>query len=515
MSVDQPPRRGRRKRRGIEQKKTGCQAPVRQLVNPFTPIELLSEDEIESIHQASLTILRDTGIDFILPEARDRLKKAGAIVEPGSDRVRFDPQMVESFIGLAPKVVNVHARNPARSFKLGENYISFGNVSSPPNSSDTISGRRVGNHVDFRKFLRLSQYYNIITFIGGYGVEPIDWHPSIRHLEATRDFIKLTDKAFHVYSLGRQRNLDVIEMTRIARGLDQTQMEAQTSLMTVINSSSPLRLDKVMLEGIIEMSSRNQLVILTPFTLAGAMAPITLAGALALQNAEALAGLVFTQVIKAGSPFVYGGFTSNVDMHTGSPAFGTPEYMKTAIAGGQLARRYNLPYRSSNVCAANAVDSQSAYESVFSLWGAVMGGCNLVKHAAGWMEGGLCASFEKFIIDIDNLQMLAEFFKPIIVNEDELALKTIDNVGPGGHFFGTRHTKARYRDAFYAPIISDWRNFETWEEAGSPQAVDKARDVFQQVLAEYEPPPLDQSIAEELDEFVEKRLAEGGVETDF
>ncbi|MCP4009357.1 MAG: trimethylamine methyltransferase family protein [Proteobacteria bacterium] len=515
MSLDQTPRRRRRRKQENHNKVTGCQAPVRQLVNPFRPIEILSEDQLESVHQASLTILRDTGIDFFLPEACDRLKKAGAIVEPGSTRVRFDPHMVESFIGLAPEVVEVHARNPERSFKLGERYISFGNVSSPPNVSDTINGRRSGNHIDFRNFLRLSQYYNIITFIGGYGVEPTDWHPSIRHLKATQDFIKFTDKAYHAYSLGRQRNLDVIEMTRIARGLDQAQMQSQTSLMTVINSNSPLQLDKVMLEGIIEMSSRNQLVILTPFTLAGAMAPITLAGALALQNAEALAGLIFTQVVKPGAPFVYGGFTSNVDMHSGSPAFGTPEYMKTAVAGGQLARRYKLPYRSSNVCAANAVDSQSAYESVFSLWGAVMGGANLVKHAAGWMEGGLCASFEKFVIDIDNLQMLASFFKPIRVDEDELAIKTIAEVGPGGHFFATEHTKARYRDAFYAPIISDWRNFETWQEAGSPTAVDKARDVFQQVLAGYEPPPLDQAIAEELDEFVERRIREGGVKTDF
>jgi trimethylamine--corrinoid protein Co-methyltransferase len=515
MSADASPRRRRRKNRQIQPAAIGCELPIKQMVNPYAPMELLSVDQIEAIHQASLKILRDTGIDFILPQAREQLKQAGAMVEAGSDRVRFDPEMVESYIGLAPSLVEINARNPARSFKLGEQYISFGNVSSPPNATDSINGRRIGNHVDFRNFLRLSQYYSVINFTGGHGVEPTDWHPSVRHLRATRDFITLTDKAFHVYSLGRQRNIDVIEMNRIALGLSQQQMTQQTSLMTVINSSSPLRLDKVMLEGIIEMSLHNQLVILTPFTLAGAMAPITLAGALALQNAEALAGLVFTQVVNRGAPFMYGGFTSNVDMHTGSPAFGTPEFMKTAIAGGQLARRYNLPYRSSNVCAANTVDSQSAYESIFSLWGAIMGGCNMVKHAAGWLEGGLCASFEKFIIDVDNLQMLGEFFKPIIVNDDELALSAIDEVGPGGHFFGTEHTKARYRDAFYAPIISDWRNFETWEEAGSPTAVDKARDVFQQVLADFEPPSLDQAIEEELDEFIDRRIAEGGVETDF
>ena len=507
----------RRRRRNTAQtsQPPGFQLPRQQLVNPYPPMTLLSDDQIESIHQASLTILSEIGIDFLLPEARDMLKKAGAITETDSERVRFDPDMVEQSIGLAPTVIDMHARNPQHSFKLGANYLSFGNVSSAPNASDIIKGRRTGNQQDFRDFLKLTQYYNIINFSGGYPVEPADVHPSIRHLQCTRDFIQYTDKVFHAYSLGAQRNRDVIEMTRIARGLSQAQFDSETSLMTVINSSSPLRFDKVMLEGIIEMSSRNQLVILTPFTLSGAMAPVTLAGAVAQQNAEALAGLVFTQLVKPGAPFMYGGFTSNVDMRSGSPAFGTPEFMKTAIVGGQLARRYGLPYRSSNVSTANSVDAQAAYESVFSLWGAVMGGCNLVKHAAGWMEGGLCASFEKFVIDIDLLQMVAEFLKPFEVNEDELALDAIREAGPGGHFFGTAHTQARYRDAFYAPIISDWRNFESWQEAGSPQAVDKANKVYRQVLEDYHPPPLDEAIKEELDEFVDKRIAEGGVKTDF
>lgn len=510
--------RSSRRRRNHSDKTSpspGFQPPRQQLVNPYPPMELISADQLESIHQASLTILSEIGIEFILPEARQRLKKAGAITQQDSDRVHFDPDMVEQYIGLAPAVIDVHARNPQRSFKLGANYLSFGNVSSAPNASDMIKGRRSGNHQDFRDFLKLTQYYNIINFNGGYPVEPTDWHHSIRHLQATRDFIQYTDKAFHVYSLGYQRNRDVFEMTRIARGIDHAQFEADTSLMTVINSNSPLRFDKVMLEGIIEMSSHNQLVILTPFTLAGAMAPVTLAGAVAQQNAEALAGLVFSQVVRAGAPFMYGGFTSNVDMRSGSPAFGTPEFMKTAIVGGQLARRYGLPYRSSNVCAANAVDAQAAYESVFSLWGAVMGGCNLVKHAAGWMEGGLCASFEKFVIDVDLLQMLAEFLKPFEVNEDELALDAIRDVGPGGHFFGTPHTQARFRDAFYAPMISDWRNFESWQEAGSPQAIDKANQVYRQALEDYQPPPLDEAIREELNEFVDKRIAEGGVKTDY
>ena len=209
-----------------------------------------------------------------------------------------------------------------------------------------------------------------------------------------------------------------------------------------------MRIDGPMLEGVIEMARHGQIVVLTPFTLSGAMAPATLAGALAQQNAEALAGLAFAQVVNPGAPVAYGGFTSNVDMKSGAPAFGTPEYVRAALAGGQLARRYGIPYRSSNANAANTLDAQAAYESTMSLWGAVMGHANLVLHGAGWMEGGLCASFEKMILDADLLQMMVEFLKPIAVTEETLGLAAIKGVGPGGHFFGAAHTLARLRVRF-------------------------------------------------------------------
>ncbi len=228
------------------------------------------------------------------------------------------------------------------------------------------------------------------------------------------------------------------------------------------------------------------------------MAPVTLAGALAEQNAEALAGMVLTQVVRPGAPVVYGGFTSNVDMQSGAPAFGTPEYMRTAMVGGQLARRYNVPYRSSNVSAANAVDAQAAYESVFSLWGAIMGGVNLLMHGAGWMEGGLHAGYEKVIIDAELLQMVAAFLDPVVVDDDTLALDAMREVGPGGHFFGAEHTQSRFRTAFHKPMISDWRNYETWEEAGSPQAPAKANSIWKELLNAYEPPPIDPAVADEL-----------------
>ena len=277
----------------------------------------------------------------------------------------------------------------------------------------------------------------------------------------------------------------------------------------------PMKLDGPMAMGIIELARHGQVCCVTPFTLAGAMAPVTMAGALVEQNAEALAGLVLSQFTRAGAKFIYGGFTSNVDMKSGAPAFGTPEYMKACTVGGQLARRYKLPYRTSSTNAANMVDAQAAYESVFSLWGAIMGGGNLIVHAAGWMEGGLVGSFEKFALDIDLIQMVAEFLKPLDMSEDALGLAAIKEVGPGGHFFGAKQTLERYSSAFYAPLISDWRNFQSWEAAGSPQAWQKANAVYKQALAEYEEPYLDPAIAEELDTFVERRIREGGQPTDF
>jgi len=253
-------------------------------------------------------------------------------------------------------------------------------------------------------------------------------------------------------------------------------------------------------------------MILTPFTLAGAMAPVTLAGALVMQNAEALAGLSLAQIARPGAPVSYGSFTSNVDMKTGSPAFGTPEYTRAAFASGQLARRYGVPLRSSGVTASNAPDAQAAYEMQMSLWGALMGGTNILLHGAGWLEGGLTASAEKFIMDIEMLQMFAELFKPVEVSEDTLALDAIADVGHGGHFFGTAHTIERFETAFYSPLLSDWSNFENWTERGSKDAASRAHQIYKDTVAAHEPPPLDPARLEEMNAFIARREAEGGAD---
>jgi trimethylamine--corrinoid protein Co-methyltransferase len=491
------------------------QPPFRQLKIPFQPTRLISDDELESIHLASLRVLKEIGVDVLHDEARRIMKAHGADVREGSVRVKFDGDMLLELIAHAPSEFTIHARNPAHNVRFGGNNLVISQMASAPNCSDTDNGRRPGNQKDYRNFLRLAQMHNILNTTGGYPVEPIDIHPSIRHLECIRDLSVLTDKVFHIYSLGKERNVDGIEIARIARGISREQLLEEPSVYTIINTNSPLKLDIPMMEGIIQMSSAGQVVIVTPFTLSGAMAPVTIAGALVQQNAEALAGIAFTQMVRKGAPVGYGGFTSNVDMKSGAPAFGTPEYMKAQLVGGQLARRYNIPYRTSNTCAANTVDAQAAYESVFSLWGAIQAGANFMLHGAGWLEGGLRCSYEKTILDIDLLQMVAEFLTPLDLSEDALGFDAIQSVGPGGHFFGTQHTQDRYKTAFYSPILSDWRNFETWAEAGSPTAIEKANRVWKERLASYEEPPMDPAIREELDAFVEKRIAEGGAPTDF
>jgi len=483
----------------------------RRLVNPYRPIEVLDEEAVERIHLASLEVLEELGLEVMSDRALDILERAGAEVDRATQRVRFDRGLVLEAVAKAPAEFTLHARNPERDVTFGGNRVLFTPVSSAPNCSDLDRGRRAGTFADFSDFLRLAQSLDIIHFIAGYPVEPQDLPVPTRHLDCHHAFITLTDMVWRAYALGRERCADAIEMILIARGIDRDQLAREPGLITKINTNSPLRLDGPMAEGLIEMALAGQAVSITPFTLAGAMSPVTLAGALTQQNAEALAGIALIQIVNPGTPSIYGGFTSNVDMKSGAPAFGTPENTKATLAGGQLARRYGLPYRSSNVNASNAVDAQAAYESQMSLWGAVMGHANLIHHAAGWLEGGLTASFEKMMIDAEMLQMMAEYLQPIEVSDETIAIDAMREVGPGGHFFGAAHTLARYETAFYAPMISDWRNFETWSEDGARSATERANGLWKRLLAAYEPPPIDPAVDEELRAFVARRKAEGGV----
>ncbi|MDH3379248.1 MAG: trimethylamine methyltransferase family protein [Gammaproteobacteria bacterium] len=486
------------------------QLPVQQFRNPFAPLEIISSDELESIHLASLKVLSEHGLSFTLPEARAILHTAGAVVVDGSPMVKFDPDLIMESIAKAPSRFVLHARNPVHNLNLGDNYITFCTVSSPPNSTDLARGRRLGTAADFSDFLRLTQMVNVAQIIGGHPVEPTDIPVPVRHLHTTRSMLTLTDKSFRLYSLSRQRVLDVLEMVRIARNLDDDGLRNEPSVFASINPNSPRHYDDAMLWGMIECAQASQPLFITPFTLAGAMAPVSLAGALTLQNAEALAGIAFVQIVRPGTPVVYGGMTSNIDMRSGSPAFGTPETVKCTLIGGQLARRYGLPYRSSNANASNAPDVQAVYESQMSLWASLLSHANFVFHSFGWLEGGLAASFEKFIIDAEMVQGLMEVLRPVSVTPEELAVEAIGEVEPGGHFFGNPHTIARFENAFYHPFLSDWRNYETWDEGGALDATHRAQKIYQSLLKSYDEPPMNPARREALDEFVAHREEQGG-----
>ena len=506
-------RRGRLSGRSRVRDVTGEQPPWQQPRMRFDPLRAVSDDELEAIHLASLRVLSETGIDFLDETARRQLADAGCDV--AGNRVRFDPELVQQLVSTAPAEFTLHAPNPDRDLHIGGDVITYTSVASPPFVTGLGRDRRDGNRDDYRDLLKLGQVLNVVHTVAGYPVEPMDLHPSVRHLHATHDMLTLSDKVPFVYSLSRQRNLDAIEMTRLARGVDADTMSAQPSLYSVINASTPLRYDTVMLHGIQEMSARNQCIVITPFTLAGAMAPVTVAGALVLQNAEALAGIAYTQVVRPGAPVIYGGFTSNVDMRSGAPAFGTPEYWKACLIGGQLARRYDLPYRSSNVNASNSVDSQSATESTIAVWGAVMGGVNLLLHGTGWLEGGLLTSFEKFVIDADLLNMVTAMLQPVTIDDAALAVEAIAEVGPAGHFFGTQHTQDRYATEHFQPLVSKWSNFEMWNEEGRVESHHRAEILARTLIDAHVEPSMAPERRASLDEFVASRVAEGGVETDY
>lgn len=490
------------------------QAPWGSPAHVTAPLSLIPDEAVERIHDASLTILEDVGMDFLSSEARAIAIAAGATAGPEPERLRFDRALVMEMVAKAPTSFTIRAANPRRDLAIGLGFTHWGCVSSAPQVNDLAGGRRPGSQEDFRSFLRLGQSLNVIGFFGGYPVEPQDLPAPTRHLDCIVDFLTLTDKVFHPYCLGRTRILDALELIRLGRGMTRAELAAGPCCYTVVNSSSPLRYDKPMLEGLIEMARAGQCVCFTPFTLAGAMAPITLAGAIAQQNAETLAGIAFAQMVRPGTPVIYGAYTSNVDMRTGAPAMGTPEYFKAAVISGQLARRYGIPYRSSGGNAANAPDAQAIYETTFALWGAKLAQADLVMHAAGWLEGGLSASPEKLVIDAEILQGLNAALTGVEVSDGTLGLDAIREVGPGGHFFGAAHTMERYTSEFHVPLLSDWSNFGTWAAAGGRETLARAHGLMNAILGAFQPPPVDPARAEAMADFAARRKAEGGARDD-
>ena len=484
-------------------------ARYRNLSNPFAPVRIFSDDHIESMHSSALQILERQGMRVLSARGRAVLAAGGATVDDSTEMVRLDRALVAQALTTVQAQVSLVAANPAHTCRVGGTHVVFAPVAGPPSVSDLQRGKRTGSIADFRDFVRLAQAFDVIHVLGQM-TEPQDVPVAERHLATSLAQLTLGDKAPNFYCRGDGQLADCFAMLRIAHGIDEATFQAAPRCYSICNTNSPLQLDVPMTEGIMTFAAQGQLMIVTPFTLAGAMAPVTIPGALTLAHAEALFGITLTQIVRPGAPVMYGSFTSNVDMKSGSPAFGTPEYAKAAFGAGQLARRIGVPWRCSSATAANAPDAQAAYESQMSLWGALLGGCHFMLHAAGWLEGGLTASFEKFILDIEMLQMFAELFQPVPASADEIGIEAVAEVGPGGHFFAAAHTMQRYRDAFYTPLVSDWRNYGAWAEAGAKSATERAAQLWQDTLAAFQPPAVDPAVSEALTAFVERRRREGG-----
>ena len=472
------------------------------------PVEILSQEQLAKIHDASMRILEDVGIDFLNKEALDLWATARAKVDYRKSHVWLDRGLVMDLIAKSPSEFTLHARNPNHNITIGGNHINFVTVGAAPYYSDLERGRKPGTLQDYRRMVKLTQQCGPLHVVEGLMVEPQDIPVAQRHVEKSFALQTLTDKTYTTAAHGPIAATDYLKMAAIVHG-GMENIQRRPVFVSNVNANSPLRFDDYMLGAMMVYARHGQPNIITPFILAGAMSPVTMAAAITQQNAEALAGIALTQLVNPGCPVVYGGFTTNVDMRNGSPAFGTPEGALALLGGAQLARHYGLPYRGSGgLNNSKLPDAQAAYETQMSLWPAVLAHANFIMHSAGWLEAGLVCSLEKFILDVEGLAMFHHFLAGFEISDQTLALETIADVGPGGHHFGTAHTMNHYKTAFYQPIVSDRNNYDNWQDKGGIDAAQRAHQVAKQLLDAYKPPPIDECILEELQAYVERRRKE-------
>lgn len=498
----------RRRERPQRSRTAASTAHLGRLENPWPPVELYDADQVARILGAAFRILEEGGLEIRSARARAIYGQAGCRVDEASQIVRMPRAVVEAHLAHAPERFVLHARNPERDLHVGGKVVNFGPVHGAPHVSDIEGGRRYSTLEDFCSILKVGHALGVLHHQGGVICEPTDIAVPLRHLELYRAHIRLSDLVWCARGVGGVQAIDAIHMSAIEHGTTPEALADRPTLMSVTNVNSPRRVDEEILDNIMTMAEYGQAIVITPFTLMGAMAPVTLPGALAQGAAEAMGIIALVQMIRPGCPCVYGSFTSNVDMRTGSPAFGTPEYVHATLAGTQIARALKLPFRSSSVCSSPTPDAQAMWETGFSLWASVMGHAHLVNHSIGWLEGGLAASFEKVVMDAELLRNWAEILRPRPFTDEDLAVDAILAVPPGGHFFGAAHTLARYETAFWRPLLADWSNFENWRDSGGKDATRRAHDIWQRTLAAYAPPPLDPAVAEAIDAYVARRTAE-------
>ena len=479
------------------------------ITNRLAPYEYLPSEDIETIHEYSLKLLSELGLEFSHPEAIAILEAAGAeVVDRELGHVRLSRELVLNNIAKAPAEFTLHARNPAHTVTIGGNHIVTAPVYGPPFVHDLDGGRRGAVLKDFQNFVKLAQMTPQIHNAGGTIVEPEDEPQDTRHLDMVYNLMTLSDKTFMGSVTSAANAHDTVELAALAFG-GKDAIAARPRVISLINVNSPRRYDTRMLEALLEYAKAGQPVIVTPFILAGAMSPVALGGTLIQQNAEALAGIALTQLVNPGTPVVYGSFLSNTDMQSGSPCFGTPESAKALFVSAQLARRYHLPFRSGGgLTASKLPDAQAAYEATMGFWPTFLAGTNFVLHAAGWLESGLVSSYEKFVIDVEMLRMMEVFLTGIPLDVEGIAWDAHVEVAPGGHFLGAEHTMRHFREAFYRPLVSDLTNYERWVQKGALSADQRASRVWKKWLLEYEQPPIDPGVDESLRDFIARRKLE-------
>jgi trimethylamine--corrinoid protein Co-methyltransferase len=475
--------------------------------NAMPRYEILSEDAMAVLDRGWRRIVEEIGVEFLSDRALELFRQAGQKVE--DQCVRFDPEFLLEQVAKAPRAFDVQARNPEHSVRIGDDAMVFGSVYGPPfvREGDV---RRDAKLADFHGFAKLAQSFSVIDSAGGVVCEPEDTPLDSRHLDMTYALQTLTDKIYMGNVVSGANARDTLAMTEILFG-GREAIEATPATISLINCNSPLRWDDRMLEAQFEYSGANQPVVLTPFLLMGAMSPVSIPATLAQQIAEALTGIALSQLIRPGAPVIFGSFLSNIDMQSGSPCFGTPESGIGLLCTGQIARRFGLPVRSGGgLTSSQTPDAQAGYESLMTMLPTFLAGINWVMHTAGWLEGGLVASYEKFVLDVQVLEMLQHEFRPLEIDEASLAFDAHDEVRHGGHFLGAAHTMERFRTCFYRPFLSSSDNYDRWMRGGAKDAAVRAADVARKRIDEYEPPPLDDAVREELQAYVTRRRRELG-----
>jgi trimethylamine--corrinoid protein Co-methyltransferase len=475
--------------------------------NTMPRYEILSADAMAVLDRGWRRIVSEVGVEFASDRALEKFRTAGQKVEDHT--VFFDPDFVLEQMAKAPREFDVQARNPANSIHVGGDMMSFGGVYGPPfvREGDV---RRDATLEDFHNFTKLAQSYPIMDSAGGVICEPNDAPLDSRHLDMIYALQTLTDKIYMGNVVSGPNAADTIRMGEILFG-GREAIETTPVSLSLINCNSPLRWDDRMLDAQFEYSAANQAVVITPFLLMGAMSPVSVPATLAQQMAEALTGIALSQLIRPGCPVVFGSFLSNIDMQSGSPCFGTPESAVGLLCTGQIARHFGLPVRSGGGLTSSQVpDAQASYEALMTMLPTFLAGINWVMHAAGWLEGGLVACYEKFVIDVQVLEMLQKEFTPLEIDEESLAFGAHVEVGHGGHFLGAEHTMERFRTCFYRPFLSSSENYERWMRNGARDTAARAGEIYKKRLADYEPPPLDDAVREELADFVTRRRRELG-----